>query len=52
MRGEDAAGPLFSGYREQGPEVAGNPDSRQSVHMIKLAREITPYVWVHPDEER
>ena len=24
------------------------------VHMIKLteAREITPYVWVHPDEER
>jgi hypothetical protein len=24
------------------------------VHMIKLTqvREITPYVWVHPDEER
>jgi hypothetical protein len=24
------------------------------VHMIKLteAREITPYLWVHPDEER
>jgi hypothetical protein len=24
------------------------------VHMIKLAetREITPYIWVHPDEER
>jgi hypothetical protein len=23
------------------------------VHMIKLTqREITPYVWVHPDEDR
>jgi len=24
------------------------------MHMIKLteAREITPYVWVHPDDER
>jgi hypothetical protein len=24
------------------------------VHMIKLTetREITPYIWVHPDEER
>jgi hypothetical protein len=27
---------------------------RPPVHMIKLTqeREITPYVWVHPDEER
>jgi hypothetical protein len=32
------------------------PNARYSppVHMIKLTetREITPYVWVHPDEER
>jgi hypothetical protein len=28
--------------------------SAPPVHMIKLTetREITPYVWVHPDEER
>jgi len=27
---------------------------RAAVHMIKLTgtREITPYLWVHPDEER
>jgi hypothetical protein len=27
---------------------------RRPAHMIKLTetREITPYVWVHPDEER
>lgn len=27
---------------------------RAAVHMIKLTetREITPYKWVHPDEER
>jgi hypothetical protein len=27
---------------------------RPPVHMIKLTqeREITPYVWVHPDEDR
>jgi hypothetical protein len=32
------------------------PDARYSrpVRMIKLteAREITPYVWVHPDDDR
>ena len=28
--------------------------TRHRVHMIKLTetREITPYVWVHPDEDR
>jgi hypothetical protein len=28
--------------------------ARPAVHMIKLTetREITPYVWVHPDDER
>jgi hypothetical protein len=29
-------------------------DLSMPVHMIKLTetREITPYLWVHPDEER
>jgi hypothetical protein len=32
------------------PDVGAEPPA----HMIKLTetREITPYVWVHPDEER
>jgi hypothetical protein len=32
----------------------GWPPRRRAVHMIKLTetREITPYLWMHPDDER
>jgi hypothetical protein len=34
--------------------VAEGPRQKSSVHMIKLTleREITPYPWVHPNEDR
>ena len=34
--------------------VMQEESSRAAVHMIKLTerQEITPYKWVHPDEER
>src|ERR1700688_1450650 len=42
--------------RHSGAEMPGGKKGRYAppVHMIKLTetREITPYVWVHPDEER
>jgi hypothetical protein len=42
-------GPSRGGDTTSKPVVAAPP-----VHMIKLTetREITSYVWVHPDEER
>jgi hypothetical protein len=36
------------------PVLQERPIAASARHMIKLTmeREITPYVWVHPDEER
>jgi hypothetical protein len=35
-------------------DAPNQPGGRAARHMIKLTetRQITPYLWVHPDEER
>jgi hypothetical protein len=48
-------GPRFSAAISSASiAVCGTRSYRPSVHTIKLTetREITPYGWVHPDDER
>jgi hypothetical protein len=43
-----------SGNSKVRSDACGTPRYKPPVHLIKLTqeREVTPYVWVHPDDER